>query len=43
MMTLTCDLALTKYSVRLLLGFSTLHSTAMRGLMFCMQGGKEGT
>eukprot|EP00967_Tisochrysis_lutea_P004282 scaffold5050_cov18-Tisochrysis_lutea.AAC.4 len=33
----TCDLALTKYSVRLRLGFSTLQSTAMRGLMFCSE------
>mmetsp|Transcript_27381 Transcript_27381/g.74055 ORF Transcript_27381/g.74055 Transcript_27381/m.74055 type:complete len:220 (-) Transcript_27381:745-1404(-) len=34
---LNCDLALTKYSVRLRLGFSTLQSTAMRGLMFWLR------
>ena len=37
---LSCDFAITKYSVRLRLGFSTRHSTAIKGLMFCVQRDK---
>mmetsp|Transcript_28823 Transcript_28823/g.73509 ORF Transcript_28823/g.73509 Transcript_28823/m.73509 type:complete len:285 (-) Transcript_28823:647-1501(-) len=34
---LNCDRALTRYSVRLRLGFSTRHSTQMSGLMFWLR------
>ncbi len=38
--TLNCERALTRYSVRLRLGFSTWHSTQISGLMFWAGAGR---